>query len=79
MARDHISEPPHIGEALASVRAAISIVARGDATRVTVQAIACERILPAARALGRAAGVTIEPIWWSEDAGCDILVRRSDD
>ncbi len=67
-------EVAHIGEALASVRAAVDVVASGAARRVVVHAITCEQILPAARALARTARVDIEPIWWTDDAGCDIVV-----
>jgi hypothetical protein len=71
-------EPPDIGDALAPTRAAIDLVASGAARRVTVHALACEQILPAARALARAAGVIVEPIWWTEDEGCDIVVRQAE-
>lgn len=74
MVDEKAAKPPHIGEALASTRAAIEVVASGAATRVTVQAIDAEQILPAARALARAAGVSIEPIWWPDDAGVDLVI-----
>jgi hypothetical protein len=67
----------HIGDALASVRAAIDVVHQGDADRVIVHVLTCEQILPAARALGRAAGVIVEASWWLDDEGCDIVVRRA--
>jgi hypothetical protein len=65
----------HIGEALASVRAAIEVVASGVARQVVVRASDSEQILPAARALARTTGVAIEPIWRTDGAGCDIVVR----
>jgi hypothetical protein len=74
MTHNHAMELPHIGEALAQVRAAIDVVASGAASQVTVQALGCEQLLPAARALGRAAGVRVEPLWWTDDDGCDIVV-----
>jgi hypothetical protein len=77
MVQQTAAELPHIGEALVSIRAAIDVVTSGAATRVTVHAIAGEQILPAARALARAAGVAIEPIWWPDDAGCDIVISAA--
>jgi hypothetical protein len=65
----------HIGDALNSIRAAIEVVQEGAADRVIVQVLTCEQILPAARALGRAAGVVVEPSWWPDDEGCDIVIR----
>ena len=69
MAHQHAAELPHIGEALVSIRAAVDVVREGAATRVTVHAEAGEQILPAARALARASGVAIEPVWWADGVG----------
>ena len=69
-------EPPSIGEALVSVRAAIDLVASGAARRVTVAAVGCEHVLPAARALSRAAGLTLEEQWRSDGGGCEIAISR---
>ena len=77
MAHQHAAELPHIGEALVSIRAAIDVVREGAATRVTVHAEAGEQILPAARALARASGVAIEPIWRPDGTGCDIVISAA--
>ena len=77
MAQQQTAELPHIGEALASIRAAIDIVREGAATRVTVYAQAGDQILPAARALARTAGVAIEPISWSDGSGCDMVISAA--
>jgi hypothetical protein len=53
------AEPASIGDALVSVRAAIDLVRTGAARRVTVALSSGESILPAARALSRAAGLTL--------------------
>jgi predicted methyltransferase MtxX (methanogen marker protein 4) len=58
--RSHESEPPQIGGPLSSLRAAIDVVARGDATRVTVHVPEARRLLPAASSLARRAGVQVE-------------------
>lgn len=77
MAHQEAAELPHIGEALVSIRAAIDVVREGAATRVTVHAEAGAQILPAARALARAAGVAIKPIWWPDRSGCDIVISAA--
>jgi peptidyl-tRNA hydrolase len=56
---DH-AEPPQIGAALDSLRAAIDVVADGGATRVTVQVPEARRLLPAAVQLAKRAGVWVE-------------------
>ena len=53
-------EPPHIDSSLDPIRAAIEMVADGSARRITVYTPGPARLLPAARALARAAGVAIE-------------------
>jgi hypothetical protein len=58
--RSHESEPPQIGGPLSSLRAAIDVVAGGDATRVTVHVPEARRLLPAASSLARRAGVQVE-------------------
>ena len=60
MDRSQQTEPPQIGGALSSLRAAIDVVAHGDATRVTVHVPEARRLLPAASRLARRAGVQIE-------------------
>lgn len=68
---------PRIDEAINPVRAAIEMVASGSARRVTLSAIGAQ-LLPAARLLAEAAGVTLEPICWSAGAVCDLVVTVSD-
>jgi predicted methyltransferase MtxX (methanogen marker protein 4) len=55
-----ISEPPQIGAPLENVRAAIDVVARGEATRITVHVGDAQRLIPAAKQLARRAGVRVE-------------------
>lgn len=68
---------PRIDEAINPVRAAIEMVASGSAMRVTLSGIRVQ-VLPAARLIARAAGVTLEPIWWSGGPVCDLVVRLPD-
>jgi hypothetical protein len=77
MSHEHAAELTHIGDALAPLRAAIGVVSRGAADRVSVHVLGCEQLLPAGRALGRAAGVSVEPVWFTKDEGCDIVVSRA--
>lgn len=67
-----------IDDALNPVRAAISLVASGSARRVTVHGGRGRELLPAARLLGRAAGVRVEPIWWDDEEGCDLAVGHAE-
>ena len=75
MANDPAPNPAHIGEAINAVRAAIDVVQHGAAMRVIVSDSAGEALLPAARALGRAAGVRIVPWWRPGRDGCDIVIE----
>jgi hypothetical protein len=37
-----------------------------------------EQIVARLQAEAAAVGVRLEPLYWPEDAGCDVTVRRSD-
>jgi hypothetical protein len=67
-------ELPRIDEELNPVRAAISMVAAGLASRIVVYAIGGEQILPAARLLARSAGVTLTPSWTPNVPGCEMAI-----
>ena len=67
-------ETPHIGSSLDPIRAAIQMVADGSATRVTVYTPGPGDLLPAARALARAAGVAIESVD-EAGGGSDLVVE----
>ena len=54
------AEPPRIGAPLDSLRAAIDVVADGDATRVTIHHPHARSLLPAATQLAKRAGVRVE-------------------
>jgi len=71
---DHTAtEPPHIDASLDPIRAAIRVVADGAARCVTVHMRSAGRVMPAARQLARAAGVTVELVG-STDVGLDVVV-----
>jgi hypothetical protein len=69
------AEPTSIGDALVSVRAAIDLVESGAARRVTVALLGGESILPAARALSRAAGLTLVASWRG-GSGYELAISR---
>jgi hypothetical protein len=71
---DEPDEIPHIDGSLNPSRAAISMVARGEARRVTVHTATPSSVMPAARQLARAAGVRVELIDRAE-AGDDLRVE----
>ncbi len=53
-------DPPQIGTPLDTIRAAIDVVAGGEATRITVHVGDARRLIPAAEQLARRAGVRVE-------------------
>lgn len=65
------------GDSLLSIRAAVEVVARRAARRITLRVAFAEQILPAARAIGRASGVTVEPAWRAGHLGCDIVISAA--
>lgn len=62
------------------VEAAIALVASGSASSVTVSGLRFgEQVARRFRAEAAAKGISLEPILWPEDAGCDLVVRRVDE
>lgn len=61
------------------VQAAITLVARGTATRVSLSGLTFgEQLLAQLGPEARLAGVALIPSWWPDDAGCDLAVCRVD-
>jgi hypothetical protein len=61
------------------VSAAIALVARGTASRVTVSGLAFgEQLLVLLAPEAERAGVRLVASWWPEDAGCGLTVQRAD-
>ena len=77
MEPDRGEELPRIDDAINPVRAAIEMVASGSARRVTLHGVVGAQLLPAARLLARAAGVTVEPVWSTAGVVCDLIVMSS--
>lgn len=63
---------------LSNVAVAVEMVATGAATRVTVGGLRFGDQL-AARFHDEAArrGVSVAPLYWPDDAGCDVVVERA--
>ncbi|MGZ8476322.1 MAG: hypothetical protein ACXWWQ_08930 [Candidatus Limnocylindria bacterium] len=66
---------PQLGAPLDPIRAAISLVADGHARRVTVHTPAARQLMPAARQLARASGVTAQLVV-PADSASDLVVLR---
>jgi hypothetical protein len=64
---------------LPDVEAAIELVRSGVATRVTMGGLRfAEAVMERLRDEADRAGVVLDPLYWPEDAGCDVDVRRKD-
>lgn len=61
------------------VEAAIELVRSGAASRVTLAGLRfAEAVLPRLADEVRGEGIAVDPIYWPEDSGCDVTVRRID-
>ncbi len=61
------------------VEAAIELVRSGAASRVTLAGLRfAEAVLPRLADEIRGQGIALDPIYWPEDSGCDVTVRRTD-
>lgn len=61
------------------VQAAIALVRSGAATTVSLAGLRfAEPVVRELAAEAKLDGIVLEPIYWPEDAGCDVTVRRFD-
>ena len=61
------------------VEAAIELVRSGTASRVTLAGLRfAEAVLPPLAEAVKGEGIALDPIYWPEDSGCDVTVRRID-
>ena len=61
------------------VESAIELVRSGAASRVTLTGLRfAEQVLGRLDAEARRDGIALDPLYWPEDAGCDVTVRRTD-
>ena len=65
---------------VAEIEGAIEMVASGNASRVTVAGLKFgEQLARRFQPEAASKGVTLDPIPFPEDAGCDLIVRRIDE
>ena len=72
----HTEAAPTPALALDSIRAAIEVVQRHLARRVVIQVTGAERLLPAARALARSAGLDAHATWSADLVDCRIVIAE---
>jgi hypothetical protein len=59
------------------LRGGIAMVASGGTRRMTIAGIRFgEDIIRICLPLAQSAGVTLEPVWRTDDSGCDVRVER---
>jgi hypothetical protein len=65
---------------ITEVEAAITLVASGSASAVTLTGLRFgEQVTQRFQAEASARGVVLDPIFWPEDAGCDLTVQAIDE
>jgi hypothetical protein len=77
---DPLETQRRLASEVTEVESAIALVASGSASRITLSGLKFgEQVAKHFHAEATARGVTLEPILWPEDAGCDLIVRRIDE
>ena len=62
------------------VESAIALVASGSASRITLTGLRFgDQVARRFSADARSKGISLEPLPWPEDAGCDLIVQRIDE
>jgi hypothetical protein len=65
---------------IVEVESAIALVASGSASTVTLSGLRFgEQVTQRFLAEASLRGVVLDPIFWPEDEGCDLIVRRIDE
>ena len=65
---------------VAEVESAIALVASGAASRITLSGLKFgEEVAKRFRADAQSKGVRLDPLPFPDDAGCDLIVRRTDE
>jgi transposase len=69
----------HLEREYREIEAAIELVRSGGASVVSVTGLQFgEAVLHRIHAAGGDWGVTVDPQWWPDDSGCDIVIRAPD-
>jgi hypothetical protein len=72
--------PRRLAAEVQEVRGAIVLVASGGASRVTLTGLRFgEELMARFSHHPEAEGIVLEPIFWPDDAGCDLIVRAIDE
>jgi hypothetical protein len=84
----HVSGPGAFGDGTTTdrlvgevreVESAIALVRSGAATRVTLTGLRfAEAVLRQLSPEAEREGVALDPLYWADDSGCDVVVRRTD-
>ncbi len=62
------------------VESAMALVRSGAATRVTLTGLRfAEAVLRQLSPDAQRDGIALDPLYWPDDSGCDVVVRRTDD
>jgi hypothetical protein len=73
------STADRLASELREVEAAIALIRSGAATTVSLAGLRfAEPVLRELAEQAQRDGIALEPIYWPEDAGCDVTVRRLD-
>jgi hypothetical protein len=77
---DPLETQRRLASEITEVESAIALVASGSASGVTLSGLRFgEQVMQRFQAEAAARGVVLEPIFWPEDEGCDLTVRRIDE
>jgi len=77
---DPLETQRRLASEITEVESAIALVASGSASLVTLSGLRFgEQVTERFRAEAAARGVVLEPIFWPEDVGFDLTVRRIDE
>ncbi len=69
----------HLEREYGEIEAAIELVRSGRASVVSVSGLQFgEAVIRRIHSAGGDWGVTVDPQWWPDDAGCDVVVRALD-
>lgn len=69
----------HLAREVRDVESAIALVRSGAASRVTLTGLRfAEAVVRRLGAEAQREGIALDPLYWPEDAGCDVTVRRTD-
>ena len=84
----HVSGPDAFGDGTTTdrlagevreVESAIALVRSGAATRVTLTGLRfAEAVLLQLSPEAQREGIALDPLYWADDSGCDVVVRRTD-